>query len=348
MPALAILGPRQCGKSTLARHIINKMPDTIYLDLEHTRDLRKLNDPEAFFEENRGKTICLDEIQRRPDLFPVMRSIIDVNNRNCQFIILGSASPELLRQSSETLAGRISYTELTPFLFRETGLTSLRELWLKGGYPRSFLEQDIIDSIDWRTDFIRTFLERDIPNLGFKIPANNIERLWRMCAHNTGQVVNCSTLAAALGISGHTVKSYIDLLSQTFMIRLLPPYLVNVKKRLIKSPKLYIRDTGILHSLLEVDNMNELIGHPIYGASWESFAIENIVAPLRRWKCYFYRTSSGNEIDLVLQRGRRIIAVECKASSSPVLNKGFYIAQDDIKPESSWIIAPVTEKYTFN
>jgi predicted AAA+ superfamily ATPase len=348
IPAVAILGPRQCGKSTLVKHIIKNIPETLYLDLESGRDLRKLTDPETFFEENCNKTICIDEIQRRPDLFPVIRSVIDRINRNSQFIILGSASPELIRQSSETLAGRISYFELTPFLCTEVSMDKMRKLWLRGGFPRSFLETDIEDSIEWRYDFIRTFLERDIPSFGFTIPAKNIERLWQMCAHISGQIVNYSNLAVSLGVSSHTVKNYIDILAQTYMVRLLPPYSVNVKKRLIKSPKLYIRDTGILHTLLDIEKMNDLMGHPIYGSSWESFAIENIISSLHRWRAFFYRTSSGNEIDLILKKGTRVIAVECKASSTPEITKGFFIAIGDIKPDESWIVAPVKEKYTID
>ncbi len=348
MPVVAILGPRQSGKSTLAKHIINNIENSLYLDLESNRDLRKLEDPETFFEDNKQKLICLDEIQRRPDLFAPLRSIIDNLNRNGQIFILGSASPDLIKQSSETLAGRISYFELTPFLLIETGQGSLKELWLRGGYPDSFLEENDEDSLFWREDFIRTFLERDIPSLGIKYYTGNISRLWQMCAHITGQVLNYSTLAKSLGVSGHTAKNYIELLNRTYMVRLLQPYYLNLKKRLIKSPKIYIRDTGILHALLNIKDRNSLLGHPSYGASWEAFAIEQILSSVKGWQSYFYRTSSGNEIDLILTKGQELIAVECKASSAPELTKGFYIARDDLNPGESWIVSPVTETYLLN
>ena len=348
MPVVAILGSRQSGKSTLAKHIIKKIENSLYLDLESNRDLRKLEDPETFFEDNYQKLICLDEIQRRPELFTPLRSIIDNSNRKGQILILGSASPDLIKQSSETLAGRISYFELTPFLLIEIGQDSMKKLWLRGGYPDSFLGESDEDSLFWREDFIRTFLERDIPSLGIKYYSGNINRLWQMCAHITGQILNYSTLAASLGVSGHTVKNYIELLIRTYMVRLLQPYYLNLKKRLIKSPKIYIRDSGILHSLLNIESRNSLLGHPSYGASWEAFAIEQILSSIKGWQSYFYRTSSGNEIDLILTKGQELIAVECKASSAPELTKGFYIARDDLNPRESWIIAPVPETYLLN
>jgi hypothetical protein len=347
-PAVAILGPRQCGKSTLVKRLSSKIRDPLYLDLESPRDLRKLTDPEAFLEHNRGKTIIIDEVQRKPDLFAVARSLIDKSNRNRQFLFLGSASPELIRQSSESLAGRIAYIELSPFLVREVGVKRTADLWLKGGFPRSYLEKEPRDSVEWRYDFIRTFLERDIPALGFKIPVNNIERLWRMTAHATAQVANYSAFAASLGVSGHTVKNYLDLLAQTFMIRLLPPYLFNIKKRLVKSPKLYLRDTGIVHALLGIETRNDLMGHPVFGASWETFAVENVLASIRNWQAFFYRTGSGNEIDLFLLKGRRKIAVECKASTSPSVTRGFYVALDDLEPQETWILSPVEDDYVFD
>ena len=345
MPVAAILGPRQCGKSTLAKHIITDIENSLYLDLESNRDLRKLSDPETFFEDNGDKLICLDEIQRKPDLFKSLRSIVDRQNRTGQVLILGSASPDLINQSSETLAGRIAHIELTPFLLAETGAENLKKLWLAGGYPGSFLEEENGDSFLWREDFIRTFLERDIPSLEMRFQIGNISRVWQMCAHLTGGVLNYSSLASSLGTSSHTVKRYIDVLSMTYMVRLLPPFFTNIKKRLIKSPKIYIRDTGILHSLLNIENRNELMGHPSYGASWEAFSIEQILSSIRGWQGFFYRTSSGNEIDLILIKGNRMIAVECKASSAPELTRGFYTAREDLNPQECWIIAPVAESY---
>jgi len=349
MPGVVILGPRQCGKSTLAKAIISEIGDAVYLDLERPSDVSKLRDPEAFFHLNSDRLICLDEIQRVPELFPVLRSIMDENRRNGQLIILGSASPDLMKQSSETLAGRISYFELTPFLLKEISkdhhLKTLRKLWLRGGFPRSYLAPNDKESFEWRLDFIRTFLERDIPQLGFRTPAKTLERFWRICAHLHGQLLNSSKLGESMGVSHHTIKSYIDLLEQSFVLRVLRPYESNLKKRLIKSPKIYIRDSGILHALLGIENQNDLLGHPVYGASWEGIVIENILSLLPNWKASFYRTSSGSEIDLILERGNKRVAIECKVSTSPHLNKGFWNAVSELKLKEVWVIAPVQEAY---
>jgi len=349
MPGVVILGPRQCGKSTLAKAIISEIGDAVYLDLERPSDVSKLRDPEAFFHLNSDRLICLDEIQRVPELFPVLRSVMDENRRNGQLIILGSASPDLMKQSSETLAGRISYFELTPFLLKEISkdhhLKTLRKLWLRGGFPRSYLAPNDKESFEWRLDFIRTFLERDIPQLGFRTPAKTLERFWRICAHLHGQLLNSSKLGESMGVSHHTIKSYIDLLEQSFVLRVLRPYESNLKKRLIKSPKIYIRDSGILHALLGIENQNDLLGHPVYGASWEGIVIENILSLLPNWKASFYRTSSGSEIDLILERGNKRVAIECKVSTSPHLNKGFWNAVSELKLKEVWVIAPVQEAY---
>jgi predicted AAA+ superfamily ATPase len=349
IPAVIILGPRQCGKSTLAKAFISEIENAVYLDLERPSDINKLRDPEAFFSLNADKLICLDEIQRVPELFSVLRGVIDANSRNGQFIILGSASPDLLKQSSETLAGRISYLELTPFFLKEVAEDDspgvLRELWLRGGFPRSYLMPDARESFEWRLDFIRTFLERDIPQLGFRIPAKALERLWKMCAHTHGQLLNSSRFGESLGVSHHTVRSYIDLLEQTFVLRVLQPYEANLKKRLVKSPKIYVRDSGLLHALLGIENQNELLGHPVYGASWEGFVIENILSSAGNWKAFFYRTASGAEIDLILEKGNRRIAVECKVSTVPTVNRGFWNAMSDLEFEEVWIIAPIRESY---
>ena len=349
IPAVLILGPRQCGKSTLARTIISEMANAIYLDLERPSDINKLTDPEAFFSLNADKLICLDEIQRTPDLFPVLRSIIDENRRNGQFIMLGSASHNLIKQSSETLAGRISYFELTPFLLKEISedhhLNKLRKLWLRGGFPRSYLAPNEKESFEWRLDFIRTFLERDIPQIGFRIPAKTLERFWKMCAHLHGQILNSSKLGESLGLSHHAVRSYVDLFDQTFVLRILRPYESNLKKRLIKSPKIYLRDTGLLHALLGIEDHNDLLGHPVYGASWEGFVMENILSLLPDWAASFYRSSSGSEIDLILEKGKRRIVVECKVSTSPIPNRGFWNAMKDLRIKEAWIIAPVKDTY---
>jgi predicted AAA+ superfamily ATPase len=349
MPGVVILGPRQCGKSTLAKAIISEIGGAVYLDLERPSDVSKLRDPEAFFSLNSDQLICLDEIQRIPELFPVLRSVIDENRRNGQFIILGSASPDLMKQSSETLAGRISYFALTPFVLKEVSeddhSKALRRLWLRGGFPRSYLAPDERGSIEWRLDFIRTFLERDIPQLGFRTPAKTLERFWRICAHLHGQLLNSSKLGESMGVSHHTVRSYIDMLEQSFVLRVLRPYESNLKKRLIKSPKIYIRDSGILHALLGIENHNDLLGHPVYGPSWEGLVIENILSLLPNWKASFYRTSSGSEIDLILEKGNKRVAVECKGSTSPNLNRGFWNAVSELKFKEVWVVAPVKEAY---
>ncbi len=349
MPGVVILGPRQCGKSTLAKAIISEIGGAVYLDLERPSDVSKLRDPEAFFSLNSNKLICLDEIQRVPELFPVLRSVMDENRQNGQFIILGSASPALIKQSSETLAGRISYFELTPFLLKEVSedhdLKTLRKLWLRGGFPRSYLAPNEKESFEWRLDFIRTFLERDIPQLGFRTPAKTLERFWRICAHLHGQLLNSSKLGESLGVSHHTVRSYVDMLEQSFVLRVLRPYESNLKKRMIKSAKTYIRDSGILHALLNIENHNDLLGHPVFGASWEGLVIENILSLLPNWKASFYRTSSGSEIDLILEKGNKRVAIECKGSTSPNLNRGFWNAVSDLELKEVWVVAPVKEAY---
>lgn len=344
-PAVALLGARQVGKSTIAAMVIAQIQKAIHLDLERPADLNKLTDPEAFFAQFSDHMICLDEIQRVPDIFPVLRSVIDRNKRDGQFLILGSASRDLIRQSSESLAGRLSYIEITPFSQREASFTDQPTHWLQGGYPRSLLTDNNEISVQWREDYIRTFLERDIPQLGFRIPANTIGRFWRMLAHSHGQVINASKLAGSMGVSSHTIRKYIDLLEQTFMVRTLSPYSGNLKKRLVKSPKVYIRDTGILHALLSIETMEDLFSHPVYGASYEGYVIENIVPRLPRWQASYYRTSNNAEIDLVLTKGIKKIAIEIKSSTSPKVSKRFWNCIEAVAPNQTVVIAPVEEQY---
>ena len=347
-PAVAILGPRQCGKTTLAGQIINKIEQSVYLDLENPGDLAKLSDPLAFFSLHNKDLVCLDEIQRAPELFSILRTIIDERARNSQFLILGSAGPDLIRQSSESLAGRIAYLDLTPFLISELEASQkddIRRLWLIGGFPRSYLSKDLDISFEWRQDFIRTFLERDIGMLGFRMPPTRLGRFWKMCAHVHGSLLNASKLADSLGVSSHTVRSYIDLLEHTFMLRVLLPDATNLKKRLVKSPKIYIRDSGILHALLDIRTHDELLSHPILGASFEGFAMENILASAKNYEPSFYRTSAGAEIDLILRRGRRTLAFELKSSSVPRVSKGFWNALEDVSPDEAYVVAPVKESY---
>jgi len=298
-PSVAVLGPRQCGKTTLAKKIVREQPNAIYLDLENPADLAKLREPELFFSQHSNQLICLDEIQRIPEIFAPLRAVIDSRNRNSQFLFLGSASRDLIRQSSETLAGRIAYLELTPFLYNETEKfytpVSLHNFWIRGGFPDSLLARTEKSSRRWRENFIRTFLERDIPQIGFRIPAPTLRRVWQMCAHTQGQLLNSSQLGSSLGVSHTTFRSYIDILAETYMLRILPPYVSNLKKRLVKSPKVYLRDTGILHSLLAIDTFDDLLGHPVLGSSWETVAMETIIATFPEWEPYFYRTAAGTD-----------------------------------------------------
>jgi len=292
--------------------------------------------------------ICLDEIQRAPELFVTLRSIIDERGRNGQFLILGSAGPDLIRQSSESLAGRIAYLDLTPFLLLEVEAAhkgNIRRLWLRGGFPRSYLAANDDISFEWRQDFIRTFLERDIGMLGFRMPPTRLGRFWKMCAHIHGSLLNASKLADSLGVSSHTVRSYMDILEHTFMVRVLLPDAPNLKKRLVKSPKIYIRDSGILHALLDIRTHDDLLAHPVLGASFEGFAMENILACAKNYEPSFYRTSAGAEIDLILRKGRRTLAFELKSSTVPRVSKGFWNALDDISPDEAYVVAPVKESY---
>ena len=346
MPAVAILGPRQCGKSTLAQELVRDRDDVVLLDLERPSDLAKLDDPETFFSFNRDKLVCVDEVQRAPELFLTLRYAIDARRRPGQFLILGSASRDLLEQTSETLAGRIRFLELTPFLSSELPGSELLKLWLRGGFPRSYLADDDLASLEWRDDFIRSFLERDIVALQPRIPPSRMRRLWTMCAHSHGQTVNRAKLAGALDLDAKTIGSYLELLEGAFMLRLLRPLATNIKKRLVKSPKLYLRDSGTLHALTMVPSMNELLGRPWIGASWEGFVIDNILASASPMvEAGFYRTAKGAEMDLVLDRGETRVAVECKMSSSPKPRRGFWSSIEDIHPTRSWVIAPVTEAY---
>jgi len=344
-PAVAILGPRQCGKSTTAKMLLKNIP-SVYLDLQDRVDRNKLSEPELFFDHYRDKLICLDEIQRLPDFFSMLRSEIDKDRRAGRFLILGSASGDLIKQSTESLAGRISYTDLTPFFLKEVAeILPWSDLWLRGGFPDSALADNNSMSFDWRLNFIRTFMERDIPNLGLNIPIPIIERLWLLLAHYHGQTVNYHKLAGAVDISIPTLKKYLAVLEHTYMLRLLPPASKNLKKRLIKAPKIYLRDSGILHALLEIEQYGYLLANPVAGASWEGFAIENIIAHYDRWRPSFLRTSNGAEIDLVLERGGRTRIFECKLSKVPKPSRGFNELINLIQPDSASIIAPVDEPF---
>lgn len=344
-PAVAILGPRQSGKSTLVKMLAENISPFVYLDLQDYEDLNKLTEPNLFFEANRNAVICLDEIQLVPHLFSVLRSAIDKQRRNGRFILLGSASQALIQKSAESLAGRIGLIELSPFLITEVNNEpgySLQKYWFRGGFPESYLAQTDSASTLWIENFIRTYIERDIPQLGFQIPALLLRRLLLMCAHNQGQLLNASKLGESLGLTHPTVRKYVDLLEQTYILRTLQPYEANVKKRLVKSPKVYVRDTGILNRLLLIPDFNNLMGNPVFGSSWEGLVIENSIENMPGWTPYFYRTATGNEIDLILVRGTQKIAIECKASSAPQLTKGNWDALADVNPDHTFIIAPIT------
>lgn len=346
-PVTAILGPRQCGKSTLARHIITELnTEAVYLDLERPSDLQKLEDAEWFLSRQKGKLVCLDEIQRKPELFPVLRSLVDENGESGQFLILGSASRDLIKQSSESLAGRIIYKNLTPFLWDEIRAeTNLESYMIKGGFPRSILAGDKV-SMEWRESFITTFLERDLLQFAGFSPVS-MRRLWQMLAYSNGQTANYSALGSSLGISHTSVKKYIDLLEGTFMVRQLRPYEGNTKKRLVKSPKVYITDSGLTTALLKLRSFEEAAGHPAFGALWESVVIENIKGHYPDLECSFYRSNHGNEIDLVIVHGTSVIAIECKSTLSPKLSRGNYSAIEDINPSSTLVVIPAENGFPF-
>ncbi|RYC71081.1 ATP-binding protein [Spirosoma sordidisoli] len=354
-PAVGVLGPRQVGKTTLAEAIAATFdPEPVYLDLESSADLSKLREAESYFDLNKGRLIILDEIQRVPELFPILRGVIDRRRRQGlrtgQFLILGSASLDLLKQSSETLAGRIAYKELPGLTVPELPIPTPAEqdkLWLRGGFPDSFLAQQDASSLRWRLNFISTYLERDIPQLGPRIPAVTLRRLWTMLAHSQGGQLNSTQLGANLDISGPTAKRYIELLEDLLLIRTLRPWSGNVGKRLVKSPKVYIRDSGLTHALLNLTSLDDLLGHPVVGASWEGFVIENLLSCLPIGTTpWFYRTSAGAEIDLVLEQGpAQRYAVEIKRSLAPSLSKGFYLGCEDIGATKRFLVYPGSERY---
>ena len=359
-PSVALLGPRQVGKTTLAFRISETTP-AVYLDLEDRLDLQKVGDVQLFHAENREKLIILDEIQRLPEIFSPLRSIIDKErrrgNKAGQFLFLGSASLDLLKQSGESLAGRIAYLELFPIDLLEYApelgdcdMTTVNKLWLRGGFPESLLAATEQDSINWRSDFIKTYLERDIPQLGPRIPAETLERFWTMLAHNQGAQLNAAQLARNLEVSGVTVGRYLDLMVDLLLVRRLKPWTKNIGKRLVRSPKVYVRDSGMTHALLYISSTNELLGHPVVGGSWEGFVIENImsVAP-SNMQAYYYRTSGGAEVDLVLEYGgRERWAVEIKRSSSPTLGRGFHQACEDIQATRKYVVYAGNDSFSMS
>lgn len=347
-PAVALLGPRQAGKTTLARAIAATHAGSLYLDLERPSDLARLTDPELFLSRHAGHLVVLDEIQRRPELFTVLRALIDESRHPGRFLLLGSASPQLLKQASESLAGRISFHELSPFDVSEVQPTraELPKLWLRGGYPLSWLAKTEEASVAWRESFIVTHLERDIPAFGIRVPGTTLRRFWQMLAHLHGQMWNASRLASGFGVSAPTVQHYLEILEATYMVRRLPPLHANLSKRLVKSPKIYLRDSGLLHALLGLRSLDDLAGHPVVGASWEGWVLEQIAQLLPSpWQLSFYRTAAGAEMDIVAERGNRRIGFEIKFSSAPALSKGFWSAMSDLQLERAYVIAPVESGY---
>lgn len=348
-PAVVLLGPRQVGKTTLARTIAAEHGNAVFLDMEREADRIRLSDPEAFLSRHRDRLVIIDEVQVMPELFSVLRPEIDADRRPGRFLLLGSASGRLLQQSSESLAGRVAYLDLTPLQVCETSQTTgdIAELWLRGGFPRSYLADNLESSLAWRSDFIQTFLARDLPQLGITIPAETVRRFWRMCAHLQGQLFNASQLGAALGGVAHTtVGRYLDLLVDAMLLRRLPPFHINIGKRLVKSPKVFVRDSGLLHALLGIDTLDTLSGHPAAGFSWEGFIIEQIIAGLPPLTSIgFYRTAAGSELDLVVDNGSERIGYEIKLSSAPKPARGFWNACEDLGLTRAYVVAPVLEAF---
>ena len=355
-PAVALLGPRQVGKTTLALEIVNANDKhALYLDMESERDRSKLAQPELYLADHQDKLVILDEVHRVPGLFPALRGLIDQSRRTGRrdglYLLLGSASLDLLKQTGETLAGRIAYLELTPFQVLETQHLPTDVLWVRGGFPESLLAPDNARSLRWRQDFIRTYLERDIPQFGPRIAAETLRRFWGMLAHHQGCLLNTSQLARNLGVDVKTAGGYLDLLVDLLLVRRLPPWHANLGKRLVKSPKVYVRDSGLVHALLGIPDKESLLGHPVVGQSWEYFVTENLIAAAQGGgkgdvQAYFYRTSGGAEIDLLLAwPDDRLWAIEIKRSLAPKVERGFHAACADLKPARKFVVYPGQERY---
>ena len=352
-PAVVLLGPRQVGKTTLARELARRRGHrALYLDLERPADRRRLEDADAYLRGQAGRLVVVDEIHRLPGLFEVLRGIIDerrsAGRRAGQFLLLGSASLDLMRQASESLAGRIAYVELAPIAARELPRgTAVERLWVRGGFPESLLARGGAQSLEWRRQFVRSYLERDVPMFAPRLPAETVGRLWGMLAHAHGSLLNQARLAQSLGVSAPTVTRYLDLLVDLLLVRRLPPWSGNLGKRLVRSPKTYVRDTGVLHALLGLETLDDVLGHPAAGPSWEGFAIENLIAAAgTRRIATFLRTERGAEIDLVLERGGRVeMAIEIKRSTAPTVSKGFRIGCGDLRPKAAYLVHGGTETW---
>ena len=342
-PATALLGPRQCGKTTLARMISGREPSE-YFDLENPVDTHRLSQPLRALE-NLRDLVVIDEIQRRPDLFELLRVLVDRSDNAARFLLLGSASPWIVKNVSESLAGRIGFVDLSGFQLTEVGVNQKEKLWIRGGFPNSFLAEDDVASIDWRDNFIRTFLERDIPQLGISIPAITMRRFWTMVAHYHGQIWNAAEFARSLGTAENTARHYLDILAGAFMVRILPPWFENIRKRQVKAPKIYIRDSGILHSLLQTPNLADLQGHPKIGASWEGYAVEHVICTLKTREAYFWATHGGAELDLMVTIKGKRYGFEFKYADAPGRTRSMHIALQDLGLHHLWVVYPGRQQY---
>lgn len=349
-PAVALLGPRQCGKTTLAKHIMEAYSHSLYLDLESPADQRKVSDPELFLNSHRGRLIVFDEIQHKTDLFPVLRSFIDKTERKSPVLLLGSASQALVRQGGESLAGRIALTELAPLTVMEVNDRSIQEQWFRGGFPGSIIAPNDDLSMQWREYFIRTFIERDLPQLGLRLPLLSLQRLLLLLAHHHGTLLNLSKIGSMFGVSHTQMRTYLDFFTGAFLLRMLPPFGSNTGKQLVKTPKVYLRDCGLLHTVLSIASFADLLASPACGESWEGFVIEQILSNIpSSWNASFYRTRAGAEVDLVLEKSSRRIAIECKMHTAPTVSRGFWncIEELDIKPDDAWVVCPIDEAYPY-
>ena len=339
-PVTALLGPRQCGKTTLARELEAEHT----FDLEDPRSLVRLDEPQTALEGLTG-TVVIDEVQRKPDLFPLLRVLADRRHQAARYLLLGSASPNLVKEVSESLAGRVAYHDLGPLTVDETGVPEWRRLWLRGGFPRSYLADDDTESALWRDDFMRSHLERDIPALGILVPAETLRRFWVMVSHYHGQVLNLSELGRSFGVSDHTVRRYLEILSGTCMIRLVPPWYANIGKRLVKAPKLYVRDSGLLHSLHTIATPRQLESHPKLGASWEGFAMEQAIRLMDVSRPHFWRTHTGAELDLVWQARGALWGMEFKYQDAPAMTRSMHAVLRDLPVRHLWVVYPGHEGY---
>ncbi|MCE2893768.1 MAG: ATP-binding protein [Flammeovirgaceae bacterium] len=350
-PVVGVIGPRQVGKTTLVKSILKVTPkDTVYLDMELPSDLNQLREPELYFKENIKRTVVLDEIQHKPGLFPVMRSVIDVNRKPGRFIVTGSASPDLLQQGSETLAGRIIFCELGPLSLVETKYMEYQKLWLRGGFPGAYLAKSNKDSFEWLSSFLRTYVQRDIAVLGLSINRSLVMQLLQMISSSNGSVINYSSLSKSLGVSVTTIMKFVDILEDTFMVRRLTAYHHNIKKRIVKAPKIFIRDTGLLHTLWNTHSMKALFSHHLLGHSWEGFVIQQIATHLRDdAQLFYYRTQDGSEVDLIIVKGNKpFVSLEIKFTDNPVLTKGNHLAIEDIKAKHNFIVTPSAKEHPYN